>query len=117
MSPSRCRVGFGVFVAMWVVLPLGARAQAPDADADGIPDVADNCRFVVNRTQLDTDCDGFGHRCDKDFDNNGVVTGADLAIFNAGPPTNLKFDVAAPFNGVADAADQASILGSGPPGP
>jgi serine protease AprX len=52
-----------------------------DSDQDGIPDVCDNCTLVSNAEQRDTDSDGFGNRCDTDFDNDGLVTMADVLSF------------------------------------
>jgi spore coat protein CotH len=37
-----------------------------DADGDGVPDCADNCREAPNLAQADTDEDGFGDACDPD---------------------------------------------------
>ncbi|SYZ72736.1 exported hypothetical protein [Candidatus Zixiibacteriota bacterium] len=37
----------------------------PDADGDGVPDVADNCPSVSNPLQEDTDGDGVGDACDN----------------------------------------------------
>jgi len=45
-----------------------------DLDGDGVPDARDNCLHVPNRDQRDTDGDGYGNRCDADFDNDGRVT-------------------------------------------
>jgi len=36
----------------------------PDYDADGIKDSEDNCKFVWNPSQSDTDNDGLGNQCD-----------------------------------------------------
>ena len=35
-----------------------------DGDGDGIPDIGDNCPFIANPTQRDTDRDGQGNACD-----------------------------------------------------
>ena len=35
-----------------------------DTDADGIPDVSDNCPNIANANQLDTDGDGIGDACE-----------------------------------------------------
>ena len=36
-----------------------------DSDRDGVPDYQDNCVFVANKDQKDTDGDGVGDLCDK----------------------------------------------------
>jgi hypothetical protein len=35
-----------------------------DSDADGVPNACDNCRFVINPDQLDTNGDGVGDACE-----------------------------------------------------
>jgi MYXO-CTERM domain-containing protein len=56
-----------------------AIGDAPfDGDGDGWPDPADNCVQVSDRSQLDTDRDGYGNACDPDFDQDGRVDEADL---------------------------------------
>jgi uncharacterized repeat protein (TIGR01451 family) len=52
-----------------------------DTDADGVAQIYDNCTGVANADQRDTDFDGFGNRCDGDFDENNIVSFPDLAIF------------------------------------
>lgn len=52
-----------------------------DSDADGIADTYDNCMLAPNASQLDTDGDGYGNRCDGDLDDNGIVNFSDLAAF------------------------------------
>ena len=44
-----------------------------DRDRDGILDESDNCLLAPNPKQRDTDGDGFGNRCDADFDNDGQI--------------------------------------------
>ena len=44
--------------------PVGA-LPPPDRDADGVPDVADNCPEAPNPDQADADGDGIGDACDE----------------------------------------------------
>ena len=63
---------------VWIGDPLAVEpyyfAPTNDADGDGVPDASDDCIFVPNPDQRDTDGDGYGNLCDPDFDNNGLVT-------------------------------------------
>ena len=54
-----------------------------DADADGVPNVTDNCTLVTNPTQLDADSDGYGNICDADINNSGTVTTADFGMLRS----------------------------------
>ncbi|MHB1241661.1 MAG: hypothetical protein ACYC18_14355, partial [Gammaproteobacteria bacterium] len=66
----------------------------------------------------DTDHDGYGNRCDADFDENGIVNFADIAYLKS------KFGTSDPNadldgNGIVNFADLAiakSLFGK-PPGP
>ena len=60
-----------------------------DNDGDGVPNLSDNCTDHANgplvtdaggNTQLDTDGDGIGNRCDADFDDSGLVNSIDLGV-------------------------------------
>jgi hypothetical protein len=68
----------------------GAALAGNDSDGDGVMDSVDNCKMHANSattpghqmSQQDTDQDGFGNRCDADFNNNGVVNAQDAGLFN-----------------------------------
>ncbi len=44
-----------------------------DTDADGIPDIEDNCPDTANTDQADTDLDGTGNACEQDTDHDGII--------------------------------------------
>ena len=87
-----------------------------DIDHDGIVDALDNCMLVPNPNQRDTDNDGYGNRCDADFNNNGFVNAADLALFKSRFGTN-DVDADLDGSGFVNAADLAifkSLFGKAP---
>lgn len=53
-------------------------SETNDADSDTVYDPNDNCSMHSNLAQTNADSDGFGNRCDGDFDQSGVVNFADL---------------------------------------
>jgi Beta-propeller repeat/Thrombospondin type 3 repeat len=91
-----------------------------DADGDGVVDAIDNCTLVANASQNDTDCDGFGNRCDGDFDNSGLVDAVDTALFQAAfGGVDPLYDLDEPPDGLVGAPDfniLLALLGF-PPGP
>ena len=96
-----------------------APSMAVDSDMDGVPDSADNCPNTPNAPPMDcdTDGDGFGNRCDGDFDNNGFTVFADLAAFGMAFQTqdvNGDFDCNG-FVAFADLLIFKELFGS-PPG-
>jgi hypothetical protein len=54
----------------------------PDADADGVPDEADNCMDLANPLQPDLDADGSGDACDPDDDGDLLPDELDCAPFD-----------------------------------
>ncbi len=55
--------------------------EGSDGDADGIPDTIDNCATQPNANQYDADLDGYGNRCDADFDQTYLVSIGDFNAF------------------------------------
>jgi len=93
-------------------------AYALDSDGDGIDDGVDNCVELANARQFDSDQDGFGNRCDVDFDQSGEANGRDVRHFmKALRESNPAADI--DENGIVDFRDAiaASTLWGKPPGP
>ncbi len=89
-----------------------------DMDGDGVEDTVDNCVSEENPSQLDSDGDGYGNRCDPDFDNDGTVNFVDLAtmkevFFTSDEAADLNEDGTVNF--VDLAILKAFVFGS--PGP
>ena len=85
MNESRLRL-----VAALAIVLLGLPALAQDFDGDGVPDATDNCQQHDNgplapdaggNSQLDTNLDGYGNRCDPDLNNDELVGGPDFGPF------------------------------------
>ena len=60
-----------------------------DADSDGVDNVWDNCMAVANGVtvagvQRDDDRDGWGNKCDSDYDQSGAVNLIDFGMCVAG---------------------------------
>ena len=92
---------------------------APDADADGVPDDADNCTLAANVDQRDTNGDGYGNVCDADLDDNGAVNFLDVGLMKSVFFATGDLDADLDGDGVVSFGDlgllQAAIFG--PPGP
>jgi len=79
--------------------------STPDSDGDGVGDGQDNCKFVSNATQCDSDHDGFGNRCDGDLNNNGSTNAFDTPLFRA----QIGLPSVAPTYNVADLNCNGSV--------
>ena len=44
-----------------------------DTDGDNILNYRDNCLEIANTNQIDTNQDGYGNKCDADYNNDGMV--------------------------------------------
>ena len=101
-----------------VSLLVNRATLGADTDGDGVPDRMDNCTTLANANQRDADGDGYGNRCDPDFNNSGLVTTADYLTLRArlntqDPLTDLNGD------GKVTTADYLILRGflNKPPGP
>ncbi|MEM9056091.1 MAG: hypothetical protein AAGD86_01365 [Pseudomonadota bacterium] len=76
------RIAFGMGD---VSLSSAVDALLAESDGDAVLDIVDNCTDVANATQLDSDGDGIGNRCDPDIQvpNDCVVSFGDLATLKA----------------------------------
>jgi len=128
-------VAIGALAAALLTFPCpGFAGPLDDFDGDLVPVFFDNCRSVANgpnqlrgSNQSDSDGDGYGNRCDTDFDQSGTTTSADfgrlLADFGESfcvalfpPPIECVVDLDG--SGTITVSDFAIFLGrfSAPPG-
>ncbi|MEO8444468.1 MAG: thrombospondin type 3 repeat-containing protein [Gammaproteobacteria bacterium] len=107
--------------------PAVANSDQADTDGDARGDLCDNCRLLANNSgagaQCDSDNDGFGNRCDGDFNNNSATNAQDTTLFRQrlGQPSVAPTYNAADLNcnGSVNAQDTTlfrQLLGA-PPGP
>lgn len=93
--------------------PLLPAADRPiDTDTDGLPDDVDNCPFVANPDQANSDgaADG-GDRCDTDDDNDGLADGAETSLGT--DPRNPDTD----GDGLYDGEDPDPLIPAAGPNP
>ncbi|MCJ7602413.1 MAG: thrombospondin type 3 repeat-containing protein [Desulfobulbaceae bacterium] len=69
----------------------GDVSAIPDTDNDGILNEEDNCPYIPNPDQIDTDLDTLGNACDDDNDNDGVLDIGDNCSLHANAD-QLDFD-------------------------
>jgi hypothetical protein len=92
-SPKGGKSGFAV-----TLVAIPDPAAAPDGDADGVADAADNCPARANADQADADVDGVGDACDRcaETDTDEVVLGNGCALLQAcpceGPSPDQEWD-------------------------
>jgi hypothetical protein len=111
--------------AVTLALALSSVAgPSVDSDGDTVFDVLDNCRLLANKAPLDCDRDddGYGNRCDGDFDQNLAVNALDfgkyIPDFKKGIDSGIGSDM--DCNGVNAAIDFGLFVPQfkqGKPGP
>jgi hypothetical protein len=83
-TPGQDPIGNGIWTDYSInysLLVKGVPAVV-DSDGDGVPDTIDNCPFIANPDQIDTEGDGIGDACDTDNDNDGDPDVTDCAPLN-----------------------------------
>lgn len=90
-----------------------------DSDADGVPDFRDNCKNVANAdVACDTDSDGYGNRCDADYDQDMAVGGPDFSFWTMSPKADvLDHNCDGTNGGGPDYGTWVQQFGLGYPGP
>lgn len=117
-ATSPCVTDIAVAGVSYMIL-----APTVDTDGDLVVDNIDTCRLVVNTTNIDSNNDGYGNRCDGDLNNNGSTNAQDTTLYRqqlGQPSTSPVFNAAdINTNGSVNAQDTTlfrGLLGQ-PPGP
>jgi hypothetical protein len=76
--------------------------ESGDFDFDGIPDDQDNCVWLANPAQRDSNSDGLGNRCDPDVDNDGRVDSSSGKIYPRDQRGDLEIIALTARNGPFD---------------
>ena len=77
------QLAFVATLAFLFVVGTSGAGPDEDSDGDGQQNSVDNCSDDVNPSQHDSNLDGYGNRCDADWNNDGTVGGPDFAILLA----------------------------------
>lgn len=86
-----------------------------DDDNDGVTDALDNCQYVDNADQLDTDLDLVGNACDDDDDDDGVADDDDA--FPLDPTESVDTDGDGTGNNADPDDDNDGVLDGDDPFP
>ncbi len=98
--------------------PRAIVPASPDTDDDGVPDHLDDCIFVANPDQTDTDGDGTGDACDLETCGNGLLEVSEVCDGLAGLcPGACLSDCTCPCtNPVADPKAKVTVKTKGEKG-
>jgi hypothetical protein len=118
---SRRRLTLAGLAAAALAIAAGDAHAAPDSDADGVPDLLDNCVSAANPSQLDSDADGFGNLCDADLNNDNITNSVDLGLFKAAFATSNNPSADLNGDGITNSLDLGLVrplflLAPGPTG-
>lgn len=119
---------FGLLTITLALMLAGPAFAGPatDTDSDGTFDVLDICSTDAASPSPcpdDTDGDGYGNRCDGDFNNDGTVNAVDSGIYLPSLASGVPDPVAGTdlnCDGTVNAVDSGIYLGqlsAGVPGP